>query len=134
MFSYITESGMNKLLKKISKHKREVISESVWNTAIGFMIAYSFTVGLGPYILGAGITHETSLTWTLAMTVVSVARGYIIRLYFSRKRYIKTLRTEMFFLKRKLRKHKGMEMLSKDDSDKLLRSITKAAKKGKKNG
>ena len=98
---------MIKLIKKIPKHKREVISESIWNTAIGFIIAYSFTLVVGPYILGEAITHETSFTWTLAMTLVSVFRGYVIRLYFSRKRYIRTLRTEMFHLRRKLRKHKN---------------------------
>ena len=85
---------------KISKHKRDVWKEALWNTAIGFVIAYSFTIVAGPYILGHGVTHETSFTWTLAMTVVSVIRGYLIRLYYSRKRYIKELRREISKLRK----------------------------------
>lgn len=96
-------------LFKVAKHKREVLKESLWNTAIGFIVAYSFTIVVGPYIIGEAITHETSLTWTLAMTGVSVIRGYLIRLYFSRKRYIKELRRDRAKLKRKLRKAYGQD-------------------------
>ena len=85
---------------KLSKHKRIVWSESLWNTAIGFVVAYAFTVIVGPYILGEEVTHTTSFTWTLAMTIVSTIRGYLIRLYYSRKRYIKELRKELKYAKK----------------------------------
>jgi archaellum biogenesis protein FlaJ (TadC family) len=85
---------------KLSKHKREVWVEQLNNTLIGSIVAYVATVALGPYILGHGVTHETSLLWTLIMTIISVLRGYIIRLYYSRKRYIKELRKELRDVKR----------------------------------
>lgn len=99
---------MNRLLKKIKvpKHKKDVLLESLGNTAIGFVVAYAFTVIIGPYILGAAINHETSFTWTLAMTFVSIIRGYFIRLYYSRKRYIEQLRKELKVYKRKAKKAK----------------------------
>lgn len=98
---------MLRKLLKISNHKKAVWHESLWNTFVGFIVAYAFTVIAGPYIIGQAITHETSMVWTLAMTVVSVIRGYFLRLYFSRKRYIKELRKEVFYLKKKLKKVKS---------------------------
>jgi hypothetical protein len=94
---------MFKFIKKIQRHKREVLNESLWNTLIGFMIGYTFTIVVGPYLTGSNISHEASIVWTLAMTVLSVIRGYGVRLYFSRKRYIKTLRKEVLHLKKSLK-------------------------------
>ncbi|CAB4212291.1 hypothetical protein UFOVP1437_23 [uncultured Caudovirales phage] len=97
---------MFKFIKKIKRYKREVIGESLWNTAIGFVLGYSATLIVGPYIIGSSISHEASILWTLFMTVVSVLRGYGVRLYFSRKRHIRELRKEVFQLKKRLKNKK----------------------------
>lgn len=95
---------MLRKLFKISKHKKEVWVEQLYNTLIGSIVAYAATVTLGPYILGHGVTHETSLLWTLIMTIISVIRGYVIRLYYSRKRYIKQLKKELRDVKQTLKR------------------------------
>jgi hypothetical protein len=93
-------------MKKIQRHKREALHESLCNTFVGFIIGYSFTVIIGPYILGAAVTHEASIVWTLAMTVLSVARGYAVRVYFSRKRYIVKLKKELLQTRKAIKGNK----------------------------
>ena len=97
---------MNIKFLTISKHKRKVWVEVFWNTVLGFIVSYAATIVLGPYIVGVEFTHEISFTWTLVMTIISGIRGYVVRLYYSRKKYIAELRKELRDLRRTKRKGK----------------------------
>ena len=94
--------GFKKLFK-IQTYKKTALKEQLWNTAIGFIVAYIVVQALGPIIFKTDISHSQNLSWTVVMTVVSIIRGYFVRLWFSRKHYIKALRTEVNLLRKETR-------------------------------
>ena len=64
--------------------KLESLSEAVFNTFIGFVIAFISQLVFFP-IVGIDVTLGQNLILTVLFTLVSIVRTYIIRRYFNKK-------------------------------------------------
>ena len=70
----------------MSEHKRAAMIEAVVGTAVGFILGYLATLIIPPLLFDSHISPADSFWWTVIMTIISLLRGYYVRLFFSRRR------------------------------------------------
>lgn len=68
--------------------KKQSLKESLTNTAIGFIISYISTFLIFP-LVGFESNPGKNLIITIYFTIISIARGYVIRRWFNKKLIIK---------------------------------------------
>ncbi len=71
--------------------KLDSLSEAIFNTFIGFVIAFISQLVFFP-IVGIEVTLAQNFILTVLFTLVSIIRGYIIRRYFNKKSHSKIQR------------------------------------------
>lgn len=69
----------------MSQSKKNSLLEAVTNTAVGFMISLSATFIIFP-LVGIESSAGKNILITLFFTVISIARGYLLRRLFNRQR------------------------------------------------
>ncbi len=67
----------------MKQSKKDSLIESMTNTAIGFTISLASTFIIFP-LVGIQSTGFKNVLITIFFTVVSIARGYVIRRYFNK--------------------------------------------------
>ena len=64
--------------------KLDSLSEAIFNTFIGFVIAFISQLIIFP-IVGIDVTLGQNFILTILFTLVSIIRNYVIRRYFNKK-------------------------------------------------
>ena len=67
--------------------KKQSVIESLTNTAIGFGVSFASTFLILP-LVGVKTRAGTNLIITLYFTIISIARGYVIRRWFNKKKTV----------------------------------------------
>lgn len=65
--------------------KLQSITETITNTAIGFMVSLASTFAIFP-LVGIEAPAKVNLYVTLYFTAISLIRGYVIRRWFNKKK------------------------------------------------
>ena len=71
--------------KLMSQSKKQSLIEAITNTAVGFGISLLSIFIIFP-VLGIHSTPGKNVAITLYFTVISIARSYVLRRFFNRKR------------------------------------------------
>ncbi|EGV44405.1 hypothetical protein BZARG_765 [Bizionia argentinensis JUB59] len=64
--------------------KKQSLTESLSNTAVGFGVSYASTFLIFP-LLGIATNAGTNLIIVIYFTIISILRGYAIRRFFNKK-------------------------------------------------
>lgn len=64
--------------------KKQSLTEAITNTAVGFIISLAATFVIFP-LVGVESTGTKNVIITVFYTVISIARGYLIRRIFNKK-------------------------------------------------
>lgn len=66
--------------------KKQSLTEALTNTAVGFLISYASLFLIFP-LVGIQSNPQTNILITLYFTAISIARSYILRRLFNKKKY-----------------------------------------------
>lgn len=67
--------------------KKQSLIEAITNTAVGFGVSFASTFLIFP-LMGMRSSVGSNLIITCYFTIISIARGYIIRRYFNKQKLV----------------------------------------------